>query len=127
MPFKIAHATKLSLPTAYATADEAVVAGRAQFPGDPFDVVEYRAAMLKDFISLTAVIGDVRIAMQEKCKRTDALDSEEFMQLQPMMDDFVGQALDAFDEEMVLATAQSENKWLEGYDIVVKVIHVPVE
>lgn len=127
MPFKIAHATKLSLPNAYPTADVAVAAGREQWPGEPFDVVEYRSAALTDFISLTSVLGDVREAMQAKCGRTDALDSDEFLANQGTLESFMDQAAEAFDEEMIQATEQSENKWLEGYDIEVRRIHVPVE
>lgn len=106
MPYKIAHGSKLSPPTLYASPEEAVAAGKDAFPGEDFKVQEVRPARLSDFYSPTKLVGDIREGMAELCGDDSVLDAVK-EDGQPMFDHSqfnlsIQEALDNFAEDMGL-------------------------
>lgn len=72
--FKLAKSGQLAPPNLYASADEAVAAGRQFWPDEGFTVQEVRQATLADFIVGANVVGDIREQMAEKFGSETPLD-----------------------------------------------------
>lgn len=110
MQFKLHHNTRLSPPTLFDTAEEAIAEGKKAFvifddhdnPTNRFEnflILEIRPATLGDFFDFRVLVGDLRERMSAKCGDDTALDkvgqdAELNVALADMLNDYGNERLD---------------------------------